>query len=340
MTDTPAAPNPPAENPVVSVVMPVFNVERYLERAVRSALEQEGPPLELVIVDDASTDGTLALARRLAEADPRVRVIAGEVNRASGACRNEGARAARGEWVAVLDADDAYRPGRLKRLVELAERENLDAVADLPLLYDLTAGELGATQLPADGRFERLTARMLLESAVEPGAKLNYGLLKPVYRQSLAAQGRWLYPEHARHGSDFLIYLDNLVDGIAYGLLHEAHYVFSTRIGEKSGAWSSGSVTPVNYRAIAANTREWAEKYRRAKPEVPGLPLEELLALLEARAKSCIELDRRYGWMTLRMGAWRRHAAWLRRDPRNALVIAGMGLEKVLGKLAPRRRAG
>ncbi|MEO0679253.1 MAG: glycosyltransferase family 2 protein [Pseudomonadota bacterium] len=325
MTDTSA----PA--PDISVVLPAYNTERYLERAVRSALDQQGVALEVVIVDDASSDGTAAVAARLAAEDPRVTLAPNPVNRGCGGSRNAGALAARGRWIALLDADDAFAPGRLRRLLDIAEREDLDAVADLLLLYDLTAQELGDTQLEADGRFEVLTPRSLLDSAVNPDAKLNYGLLKPLYRRELVVQGRWLYPEHARHGADFLGFLDTLVAGLRYGLLHEAHYVFSTRIGEKSGAWSSGSVTPVNYRAIAANTHEWIEKYRREAPDIPGLPLEELLAMLETRAEACLKMNRNYGWRTFWTRAWPRHLAWLRSDPRNPPLLARMAVERLLG---------
>ena len=338
----PRAPAPPAAaatDPAVSVVLPAWNVERYLARAVRSALAQEGPSLEVIVVEDRSPDGTAAVAERLAAEDRRVRVVRNPENLGCGGSRNAGARAARGRWIALLDADDAYAPGRLDRLVAVAEDEGLDAVSDLPLLYDLAADEMADGQLPADGRLEILDPRRYLEAAVLPESPLDYGLLKPIYRRSLVEDGRWLYPERARHGADFFGFLDSLIDGVRFGVLHEARYVFSARVGEKSGAFSPGSVTPVNYRAIAANTADKIAELERARPAIPGMTLEEATALLRLRIAKCEDLNARYGWNTLRKGAWRRHAAWLRQDPRNAPLLlrlaAGKARRRLTGAGAP-----
>ena len=137
---SPAA-NPVAEAPDVSVILPAYNAARCLERAVRSALAQEGVSLEIVIVDDASTDATAEVVRHLAAEDSRVRPLRNEVNGGAAISRNRACQAARGRWLAVLDADDAYLPGRLARLVAVAEAEGLDVLADMLLLYDLAAGQ-------------------------------------------------------------------------------------------------------------------------------------------------------------------------------------------------------
>lgn len=323
--------------PAVSVVMPAYKAARWLERAMRSALDQEGPSLELIVVDDRCPDGAGEIAERIGARDPRVRVIRNARNRGCGGCRNIGAAAARGRWIALLDADDAYRPGRLARLVALAEAEGLDAVSDLPLLYDLAAGEPAPTQIEADGSLEILSPRGFLEAAVLPGSKLDYGLLKPIYRRALVAQGRWLYPEDARHGADFFGFLDILISGVRFGVLHEAHYVFSSRVGEKSGAFSPGSVTPVNYRAVAADTERRIARLERERPEIPGMTLDEAVALLRRRIDKCLGLNARYGWNTLRKGAWRRHAAWLGQDLRNPPLLVSLAAAKAARRLTGRR---
>lgn len=98
--------------PTISVVVPAFNAERFIERTLRSALAQREVDLEVVIVDDGSTDGTRAIVDRFAAADPRVRVVSvsnGGVARA----RNLGIEMACGEFVALLDADDIWHPDKL-----------------------------------------------------------------------------------------------------------------------------------------------------------------------------------------------------------------------------------
>ena len=93
-----------------SVVIPVFNAESYLGEAIGSALAQTLPPLEVLVVDDGSTDGSRAVAEGFGG---RVRVFSGP-NAGPSAARNRGVREARGGWVAFLDADDRFEPGYLE----------------------------------------------------------------------------------------------------------------------------------------------------------------------------------------------------------------------------------
>jgi glycosyltransferase involved in cell wall biosynthesis len=97
--------------PDISVVLATYNRRHSLPRAIASVQAQDGVRFELIVVDDASSDDTLAYLATLA--DPRVRVITCDRNRGPSAVRNRGLAAARGDIVAFLDSDDAYRPGRL-----------------------------------------------------------------------------------------------------------------------------------------------------------------------------------------------------------------------------------
>jgi succinoglycan biosynthesis protein ExoO len=319
------SPAPPLDDPRCSVVIAAFDAARHVERAVRSALEGQGLAVEVVAVDDASRDGTLAVLRRLAAADPRVRVIEGGVNRGPAAARNLGFAAARGDWIAVLDADDAFLPGRLARLVDRAEREGLDAIADLPVFFDLAAMTPAGRGPEADGGFETLDLTRFLAGAVDAGEGLDLGLLKPVVSRRLRDAGGWRYPEGVRHGEDFLLYFHALRGGARFGLLREALYLFSTRIGAASGAYSPGSVTRVDYPRIAADTR-------RLMAEVAGsADAAAILPVLERRLAKMADLNRRYGWTAFRRGAWRQLYGWIRQNPGNAALLARMGLEKLLG---------
>jgi glycosyltransferase involved in cell wall biosynthesis len=93
----------------VSVIVPARNAERHLREALCSALEQDPPPLEVIVVDDGSTDATAALAESLGQP---VRVLR-QPPAGIGAARNRGVSAARGEIVGFLDADDRWAPGAL-----------------------------------------------------------------------------------------------------------------------------------------------------------------------------------------------------------------------------------
>ena len=101
-------------SPTVSVVVPVYNVERYVARAIHSVLNQTFPDFELIIVDDGSTDNSITLCRRIT--DDRIRIIS-QPNRGLAGARNTGIAAARGEFVALLDSDDAMKLEKLERHV-------------------------------------------------------------------------------------------------------------------------------------------------------------------------------------------------------------------------------
>ncbi len=96
-------------------------------------LESLGRSFEVVLVDDGSLDGTASAAAALAKADPRVRLVSLSPNRGLGAALRAGFAAARGEWIATLDADLTFRPGALQELLAKAD-EGADLVAGSPYL--------------------------------------------------------------------------------------------------------------------------------------------------------------------------------------------------------------
>ncbi len=105
----------------ISVVVPCYNYGRYLPDAVASALTQEGVDVEVIVVDDASTDGSAAVAWRLASEDPRITVVLHEKNQGHIATYNDGLSRARGRYVTLLSADDLIAPGALVRAAALME---------------------------------------------------------------------------------------------------------------------------------------------------------------------------------------------------------------------------
>ena len=97
--------------PSVSVVIPCFNAAEDLEHAVQSVLDQNVPKAEILIVDDGSTDGSVAVAEQLARQHASIQILRQAANGGPAAARNKGLRKASGRYVCFLDADDAYAPG-------------------------------------------------------------------------------------------------------------------------------------------------------------------------------------------------------------------------------------
>jgi glycosyltransferase involved in cell wall biosynthesis len=104
--------------PLVSVVMPAWNGERYVAAAIRSVLDQTLEDLELIVVDDGSTDATPALLAQAARDDPRVRVVSRANSGGPAVPKNDGIAAARGRYLSFLDCDDLYDAGRCAALVD------------------------------------------------------------------------------------------------------------------------------------------------------------------------------------------------------------------------------
>jgi cellulose synthase/poly-beta-1,6-N-acetylglucosamine synthase-like glycosyltransferase len=118
-------------------VIPCFNYAQYLPAAIDSALSQEGVKVDVVVVDDASTDDSLAIARRIADADPRVRALANDANCGAVETFNRGLSAARGEFLVRLDADDLLTPGALARAVAVMQQTpSVGLVYGHPLHFD------------------------------------------------------------------------------------------------------------------------------------------------------------------------------------------------------------
>lgn len=116
------------ENQFVSIIMPAYNAEKTLTHAVTSVLEQTYGNFELLIIDDCSTDGTVALAEGFCRQDSRVKLLQNEANSGASCTRHHGVSQARGQWLAFLDSDDAWAAEKLEKQIALQKRSNADLV--------------------------------------------------------------------------------------------------------------------------------------------------------------------------------------------------------------------
>jgi len=133
-------------NPLVSVICPVFNAVRFLYQSVSSVLRQNIVDLELILIDDGSEDGSLQLAKRLAEQDVRIKTVRNCRRKGVSGARNTGLDIARGEFIAFLDADDEYDDGALQaRLKTFELNPGLELVHSSLRFVDSHGNYLGFT---------------------------------------------------------------------------------------------------------------------------------------------------------------------------------------------------
>ena len=111
----------------VSVIIPVYNVETYLRQCLDSVAGQTLKEIEIICVDDGSTDGSLNILKEYEAKDSRFRILI-QANAGAGAARNNGMRHAKGEYFSFLDSDDFFEPQMLEKAYERAERDQADFV--------------------------------------------------------------------------------------------------------------------------------------------------------------------------------------------------------------------
>lgn len=116
------------KRPLVSVVMAAYNAQAYIRDSIASVQGQTISDWELLVIDDCSTDGTRELVRTLAEADGRIQLVCNETNQGTAATRNRGFELCRGEFVALLDSDDCWRPEKLEKQLALAEQTGAELI--------------------------------------------------------------------------------------------------------------------------------------------------------------------------------------------------------------------
>ena len=112
---------------MVSVIIPVYNVENYVEKTLKSVINQTYKDLEIIVIDDGSTDRSPEIVDRIAQTDERIRVFHTK-NGGVSAARNKGLDIAKGRYVAFLDSDDYIEPDMYEKMVDAAEKNNCDAV--------------------------------------------------------------------------------------------------------------------------------------------------------------------------------------------------------------------
>ena len=213
------------KSPLVSVIVPAYNRADCVENAVSSILAQTYSNLEIIVVDDGSTDGTLQILERLSQQERRVRFIRQPRNQGAQAARNAGINASNGTWIAFLDSDDTWVGNSLEARLEVAWKEHAKVVH--------SAGDMRDEQ----GRLTRYQ-RPPLSGSVYPELLRSEG---PMYQGLLVAREAL----HAIGGlDDRIVAFQEWDTALALGKRFEFGYV-----GESTFVWDCrrGDTMSKNY---------------------------------------------------------------------------------------------
>ncbi|MFN6530032.1 glycosyltransferase family 2 protein [Nostoc sp. ChiSLP03a] len=220
-------------NPKVSVIIPAYNTETYIGKAIESALKQTLTDIEVIIVDDGSSDKTVEVAKSFT--DRRLKVIVNQQNVGAAAARNRAFRAAQGEWIAVLDSDDWYAPKRLENLVSLANQTNADMIADDVYLIEDGTTTPWSTLIQESGERIDKTFQIdivyFVETDVYGQPGLHLGLSKPLFKREFLIKNGIEYDEEIRMGQDFWIDMKCLIKGARFFIEPKPYYFYRSRPG-------------------------------------------------------------------------------------------------------------
>lgn len=149
-------------NPLVTVFIPVFNAENYILESLKSILDQTYKNLEILIIDDGSTDNTVKIINSLN--DSRIRLLRNSENKGIPYTRNRGLRQANGKYLAIMDADDISYPDRIKKQVEFMEKNpEIDVAASY---YKIIGGRFKKTFKPKFIKKEELKIDLLFANSI------------------------------------------------------------------------------------------------------------------------------------------------------------------------------
>jgi succinoglycan biosynthesis protein ExoO len=212
-----------------SVIIPAYNVSGIIARAIRSAAAQTFPPLEILVIDDCSTDNTVDVVRALGREIPALRLLSTPANGGPSAARNVGLREAKADWIALLDSDDAWKPGRLKRLSEVASATSADFVADNLVMWDVVAdAQFKPTYFELPQPQKQITLLDVFRADDNFNfSKASFTLMKPICRLKFLTDHKLQYNESMRVSEDFVFLAESLFNGAKIILIEEAYYIYS-----------------------------------------------------------------------------------------------------------------
>lgn len=223
-------------NPEVSIIIPTYNSEEYIAQALKSVFAQTYHDWEIVMVDDASGDSTVEIARSFQ--DPRLKIIQNTQNRGVSYGRNRAIKEARGKWIALLDSDDWYAPQRLEQLLAVAKRRDVNLIADNLFLIKDSQQHPWSTLLLENQQvlsspIETVDAVKFVKSdrlsPIDNKPNWSLGYTKPLIERKFLLENNIWYREDIKVGEDFILYLECLMHQAKFCIVNQAYYYYRTR---------------------------------------------------------------------------------------------------------------
>ncbi|MGE3623409.1 MAG: glycosyltransferase family 2 protein [Bdellovibrionales bacterium] len=224
----------------ITVVVPAHNAATTVARAIRSALA-EPEVAEIMLIDDASTDDTTVRARDADDKSGRLKILGQARNAGPSAARNRAIRESTSPWIAILDADDFFLPGRMSRLLEFGESSDFVADDAVQAMENAPDGPRRSL-LGVSGASPRMInfSEFVEANVTDPKRQRGeLGFIKPIMRRGFLEKHNLEYREDMRLGEDYELYARALAHGARLCLVPEPGYVSVVRPDSLSGRHST-----------------------------------------------------------------------------------------------------
>ncbi|MDX2213849.1 MAG: glycosyltransferase family 2 protein [Oculatellaceae cyanobacterium bins.114] len=220
-------------NPEVTVIIPAYNTAVYIAKAIQSALNQTLHNIEVIVVDDASTDNTLEVVKTFS--DERLKILKNPCNAGVSVTRNRALREAKGQWIALLDSDDWYAQNRLEELLKIAEMTEADIICDDIAFMHLGENTPWSTLLKQSGQQieenKQVDPVYFVETGIYGRQGLHLGLSKPLFKRDFLLHNHIFYNEKLRVVEDFHFALNCLISGAKFIFVPTPYYFYLRRPG-------------------------------------------------------------------------------------------------------------
>ncbi|MBP3925819.1 MAG: DNA-deoxyinosine glycosylase [Clostridium sp.] len=241
--------------PFVSLIIPIYNAEKYLRRCLNSAMEQTFSDLEIILVDDGSTDSSLAICREYQQTDSRFHIIEKE-NTGVSDSRNQAIAAARGNYLQFMDSDDWLTPDATEILVDTAKKLDCDLVIADFYRVDKTV----FTEKQHIRERGLLTREQFAEYMMQDPADFYYGVLwNKLYRKSIITEHQLAMDTSLRWCEDFLFNLRFIRYAERFAAVQAPIYYYMKRKGSiVSTDWKKANAVLLKFHLL----KEYKELYQ------------------------------------------------------------------------------
>lgn len=222
----------------VSFLICTYNIAPFVEEAIQSALAQREVTVELIVVDDASSDATPDIIEKLARDEPRIKFHRRTENGGISVSRNQAISMATGTWMAIFDGDDVIPPERSRRMIDIALATGADMVADNYERVEEDGTSTGSTMIPKDKAPYTIDvdiATFIESNIILAGGDFTLGYIKPLVRSDFMREKKIEYRDDGElRNEDYLLFLSCLLAGAKFTVTSESFYKWRMRRGSNS----------------------------------------------------------------------------------------------------------